>query len=340
MCFDRNTGDLLWKQGVTYDRPERTHPANPYCSASPTTDGEVIVVSYGSAGIAAYHLDGRRMWKRDLGAMNHVWGNSSSPLLYQNLCIHYHGPGKGGFLIALDKMTGETVWKYDEPEWKPGLRTDGFRGRDGEGVIGSFSTPIVVRAEGASRDELVMSFPMEIQAFDPLTGKKMWSCKGLNPLVYSSPIYHDGIVLSMGGYHGNSLGVKAGGSGDVTGDRRIWYLERHNGGIGTGVVRDGLYYYPDSGGNIVCLEMKTGKTRWNERLPGSGRSWGSLLLAGDLIYALSQAGDTVVFKANPERLEVVADNRLGEKTNSSLAVSDGEIFIRTYDALWCISKDR
>ncbi len=337
LCFDRNSGKLLWKKGITYDEVERTHPGNPYCSASPVTDGKIVIVSYGSAGLVGYDFEGNEKWKRDLGAISHIWGNSSSPLLYNDLCIHYHGPGKGGFLIALDKNTGKIIWKYDEPAWVPGVRTDGFRGRDGKGVTGSFSTPIIVKAS-ESRNELVMSFPMEMQGFDPANGKMLWTCKGLSPLIYSSPVSQGGTVIAMGGYYGNSIAVKAGGTGDVTG-ARLWYIERHNGGIGTGVMKDGHYYYPDSGGRIYCLDVKTGTTKWDAKLPGSGRSWGSLLLAGDRIYALSQSGETVVFKANQNELEVIAENDLGEKTNASLAVSDGEIFLRTYKALWCISKN-
>jgi len=335
LCFERGTGKLLWKKSVTYDKKEKTHPGNPYCSASPVTDGELVVTSYGPAGIVAYDFDGKEKWKHDLGPINHIWGNSSSPLLYKDLCIHYHGPGEGGYLIALDKKTGKTIWKYDEPDWDVGVRTDGFGGRDGRGVTGSFSTPILVKSTDG-RDELVMSFPMEIQGFDPETGEKLWSCKGLNPLIYSSPIAKDGVVIATGGYSGNSIAVNAGGSGDVTGKGRLWYLERHNGGIGTGVIKDDLYFYPDSAGSVFCLEVKTGKTKWSAKLPGSGRSWGSFLLAGELIYAVSQSGETVVFKTNPEELEVVAQNDLGEKTNSSLAVSDGEVFLRTHEALWCI----
>ncbi len=337
LCFERGSGKLLWKKSITYNEKEKTHPGNPYCSASPVTDGEIVVVSYGPAGMVAYDFEGNEKWKHNLGPISHIWGNSSSPLLYKDLCIHYHGPGEGGYLIALEKKTGKTVWKYDEPDWDPGVRTDGFRGRDGKGVIGSFSTPILVKV-GDDRDELVMSFPMEMQGFDPDTGKRLWSCEGLNPLIYSSPIAGDGIVIAAGGYYGNTIAVTAGGSGDVTGKNRLWYLERHNGGIGTGVMKDGLYYYPDSGGSVHCLDTRTGETRWSAKLPGTGRSWGSFLLAGDLVYALSQGGETVVFKANPKELEMVAQNDLGEKTNSSPAVSDGEIFLRTHEALWCIGR--
>ena len=181
------------------------------------------------------------------------------------------------------------------------------------------------------KDVLVMSFPLEIKAFDPATGEVLWTVQGLNPLVYTSPISGGGIIVAMGGYYGNSVGVTSGGE-------RLWQEVRHFGGIGTGVVKDGYLYAQDAGGIVRCVEMASGKTVWKDRLPGAGKSWGSYLLSGDLIYTLSQPGDSVVFKASPEKLEVVAQSDVGERTNSSLVATDGELLIRTYEALWCISK--
>lgn len=333
-CFDRSHGKLLWKNGVNYAKPERSHRDNPYCSASPVTDGKHVFVSYGSAGVACYDFSGKEIWKRDLGPIDHEWGNSTSPVLSGDLCIQYHGPGKGAVLAALDKKSGEIVWKLDEPSWQTGKRTDGFRDRDDNGVIGSFSTPILIEPDG--RKQLVMSFPMELRSYDPATGKELWRCAGLNPLVYTSPVHDGGIIVAMGGYYGNSIGVKAGGEGDITETGRLWQEIRHKGGIGSGVAKDGKLYFQDSGGVAYCIEMDTGVTLWEERLPGKGKSWGSFVLAGDLIYTLSQPGDSVVFRADPEKFEVVAQSDLKEHTNSSIAVSDGELFIRTHEALWCI----
>lgn len=258
-------------------------------------------------------------------------------MLHGDLVIHYHGPAKNAVLYGLDKQTGKTVWEWKEPVWKPEKRTDGFQGRDGEGVIGSWSTPIVVNT--GARDELIMSFPMEVKAFDPASGEELWTCGGLNPLVYASPVYEDGIVVAMGGYYGNSIAVKTGGNGDVTETHRLWRLVRHNGGIGTGVVKGGYSYYHDSGGVVYCDDIRTGETVWKERLPGAGKSWGSFARAGDRIYTLSQAGDTVVFRANPGKFEVLARSELGEQTNASPAISDGEIFLRTHEALWCVGNE-
>jgi outer membrane protein assembly factor BamB len=336
MCFDRKDGKLRWKNGVTYQKAERTHEANPYCSASPATDGKIAVAAYGSAGLAAYDMDGEQLWHRDLGPIEHPWGNSSSPLLVDDLVIHYHGPDANPVLYGLDRKTGATRWQWKEPEWQPGKRTDGFQGREDKGIIGSFSTPIVV--DTAGRRELIMSFPMKMKAFDPATGKELWSCAGLNPLVYTSPVHAEGVVIAMGGYKGNSIGVKTGGSGDVTRTHRLWHEIRHHGGIGNGVIHDGHYYNHNSGGVVFCDDIRTGRTIWKDRLPGAGKSWGSFLLSGDQIHTLSQAGDSVVFKASPEGLKVLARSDLDEETNSSPVVSNGELFLRTHEALWCIGS--
>ena len=337
ICFDRATGKELWHQGLTYNKPERSHRANPYCSASPTTDGQHVIAYYGSAGLVCYDLDGKEQWRRELGPIDHIWGHSTSPVIHGDLCIQYHGPGEGAYLIAVDKRTGQTVWRFDEPAWNTDKRTDGFRGRD-DGVVGSFSTPIIIR--NGDRDELIMSFPNQLIALDPATGKRLWHCDGLNPLVYTSPVYADGTLIAMGGYYGNTIAVKvaADSRGDITESQRLWQQVRHNGGIGTGVVKDGRLYYHNSGGIVFCLDIATGKTLWKQRLPGQGKSWGSFLLVGDNIYTLSQSGETVIFKASPIGLDVLAHNTLGEVTNSSPVPAGDDLILRTHNALWCITQ--
>lgn len=337
MCIEKKTGKLLWKKGVAYQEKEKTHPSNPYCSASPVTDGERVIVSYGSAGVFCYDMDGNEIWKRDFGPITHTWGNATSPVIYKNVCIYYHGPDKSkGLLTALDLKTGKSLWEYKEPIWKPVERTDGFKGRDEGGIIGSWSTPIIIPNE--SGDQLVMSFPMQVKAFDPITGKELWTSDGLNPLVYTSPMYGNNTVVAMGGYSGNTVSVNTGGKGDVTQSQRIWHKVRDNGGIGTGLIKGNHIYYQDGGGKAYCVELKSGKVLWEQKLPGSARTWGSLILSGDHIYTLSQSGETVAFKANPSAYTQVGHNKIGEKTNSSIAVSDGRIFIRTWEGLWCIGK--
>lgn len=339
MCFARADGKLLWQKSVTYVAKEKTHEANPYCSASPSTDGERVIVCHGSAGVFCYDFDGKEIWKRDLGKQDFGWGSGSSPVLHGDVCILYFGPGPGARLLGLDKQTGKTLWEFAEPAIEVGKRTDGFRGQE-PGMICTYSTPIIVQA--GARDELLMSFPRHLRAFDPKTGKELWNCDGLNPLVYISPIAADGIVVAMGGYSGNTIACRTGGSGDVTASHRLWQSVRTKTGIGSGVIYEG-HIYILNGAIAECLELKTGKNVWSERPKAAGpkgESWSSMVLNGDRIYILNQSGDCLVLRASP-KFEQLGVNSLGnEACNSSVAPSDGDIFIRTHQHLWCVSETK
>jgi outer membrane protein assembly factor BamB len=340
MCFNRADGKILWQSGTTYAEKDPTHDTNPYGSASPVTDGERVIAWFGSAGVYCYDLNGKELWHRNLGKQNHRWGYASSPIIDGDLCFLNFGPGERTFLIALNKMTGKPVWQIDVPPVQPKERTDGFAGQK-DGVIGSWSTPIMINANG--RDELIMSFPGQVRAFEPKTGKELWVCDGLNPLVYSSPIYGEGVVLGMGGFQGTQIAVKPGGNGNVTDSHRLWKRERNKNQLGCGVIYDGHFYVLDMPGIAECINLKTGKQVWEERVSGLGpksESWSSMRLAGDKIYVLNQSGDTLILRASP-KFEIIGVNSIGnELTNSSLAVSDGELFIRTHLNLWCIGAGR
>ena len=186
-----------------------------------------------------------------------------------------------------------------------------------------------------------MSFPKRVVAFAPNTGEELWMCQGLNPLVYTSPLFSEGVIVAMGGFNGMALAVRAGGKGDVTDTHRLWHHARTKQRIGSGVIHDGHVYILDDPGIAECIELQTGQVVWEERLRGPGptsNSWGSMVSAGDKLYVANQSGDCFVLRASPT-FTVLATNSIPERTIGSLAVSDGEIFIRTYENLWCISSD-
>ena len=214
MCIDAKTGKERWRKvlasGTRWDK------ASNLASPSPVTDGTIVVAWHGSAGVYAYDLKGKELWHRDLGKADHNWGYASSPVIHGNSVFVQFGPGSRNFLVALDRKTGNTVWQADETVAEPAERTDGFAGQKGK-YMGSFSAPIIVKAGG--REELIVSFPNRLRALDPKTGKDLWWCLGLNPLIYASPIHAEGIVVAMGGFSGTSIAVKPGGSGDVTARR-------------------------------------------------------------------------------------------------------------------------
>jgi outer membrane protein assembly factor BamB len=147
------------------------------------------------------------------------------------------------------------------------------------------------------------------------------------------------ICVDTGGFSGPAIGVRLGGSGDITDASRLWRTEKNPQSIGTGVFVAGFVYRPNSGPNTLeCIDPRTGKSMWKERT-GKGAIWGSIVYVDGRGYLTDQEGTTFVFSPNQESLELVATNRLAETCNATPAVSDGQIFIRTHKHLYCIGEE-
>jgi len=336
MCFSRSEGRLLWQRGIKHAVEDVTHKTNPHCSSSPATDGKRVVVWFGSAGLQCYDPNGKLLWKRNLGTQAHIWGYGASPKIHGDLVYLNFGPGERSFLIAVDKRTGKTIWQNDEPGGGFGNRIKGKSNRDI--WVGSWTTPIVRTFNG--REELLMSWPQRAAGLNPKTGLEYWECEGLNPLIYTSPVYGNGIMVAMGGYGGKAIGVRIGGQGNVTATRRLWHHPKTQQRIGSAAVHEGHCYILNDPGIAECIEMETGKVVWKERLKGPGataRNWSSMVLSDGKLYANNWSGDTIILKASPE-FEVLQINSIDEKTIGSIAVSNGDLFIRGYQHLWCISE--
>jgi outer membrane protein assembly factor BamB len=329
-CIDRKSGTVLWQKSIPFKDKEPTHATNPYCAATPVTDGEIVIASHGSAGLVCYDFSGNQLWHRDLGLFIHIWGTAASPILYGDLVILNCGPGERTSLRAFDKKTGKDVWEVPEPGGKAGNSQADW--------IGSWSTPRIVNVDG--KDQLVMSWPNVLKAHDPKSGKMLWSCKGLTKLVYTSPVTDGKYVVAMSGYGGAAIGLKLGGTGDVTETNRLWHHNKSNPQrIGSGVIVGDHFYMANANANTIqCIELKTGKDLWEKQTLGVA-CWGSLVLADGKLYTTDQNGDTFVLDAKP-KFELVARNKLGEHCNASPAISDGEIFLRTFQHLWCIAEKK
>lgn len=333
LCLARDDGRLLWQRDVEYAEKERNWNENWYCNASPALDGQRAVVSFGSAGMYCYDFDGQELWKRtDLGTWEHAFGNGASPVLYGDLAILWCGPNESkgrNFLLAVNKKTGETVWEQDQS-------------------FGSWSTPLIAEVNG--KDQLILGYSKDVKGqpanksgflygFEPQTGKEIWKCQGLSSFCYASPLYGEGIAVGMAGYGGSAMAVKLGGSGDITTDR-LWLHPKNTQRVGSGMVIGGHVYIVDENGVPRCYDLQTGEEQWkvNKRPGGGATTWGSMVHAGGRLYVLMRNAETLVFAANPN-YELLSVNKLsgGESTNSSPAISNGQIFLRTFKHLWCIA---
>ena len=331
-CIDRKTGKEQWKQTVEWDKPERMHQTNHHAGSTPAVSGNRIVVWHGSAGMYCYDLSGKKQWDVNLGPATHVWGFGSSPVVHDGKVFLNFGPGKRQFLVALRLDNGKEVWRLDETGG-----SDSLKGR----YIGSWSTPLIVKIEG--KDQLLCSLPTRVVACDPDSGKVVWEIAGVKgrrgDLFYTSPLVGNGIGVAMGGFGGPIVAFKLGGKGNVAKENILWQTEPlQPQRIGSGIIlEDHVYIANADAGTAMCFELKTGKQKWRARLDG-GAHWGSLVLADGRFYVTGQRGVTHVFKPNPETFERIASNRLPGNSNSTPAISDGEIFLRTSRGVYCVSK--
>lgn len=320
ICFDRRTGKEQWRHNVAFPEKETAHNENPFCSGSAATDGRLVYASFGSAGVVACDFSGKVVWSRDLGRLTHVFGLATTPVLYKDLLLIHRGPGEPTHIVALDKSTGKTVWDASET------------GKNDK-LYGSWSTPVIYRA--GDHDEFALSMPGELKGYDPLTGEELWRCAGLGPSNYPDTAIGDGVLIGVSGFQKSMMAVRMGGRGDITATHRLWHVEKTQQRIGSGVVRDGYLYVSNAPGICECIAVKTGETVWKERL--GGNLWGSVLLAGDRLYVSNTQGEVFVLAASP-KFKLIAKNAMGEHIKAAIAPSDGQLFIRTHENLYCVGQ--
>jgi outer membrane protein assembly factor BamB len=342
-CYDRKDGKQLWMRTVDLDRKEPTHETNPYCGTTPASDGERVVVWHGSAGLHAYSLGGEPLWKQELGDFVHMWGDGTSPVIRGGRVFLHTGPDSVvdagpeamSFVAAFDLATGKELWRTPEPNHLDAQAIEQKR------LAGSWCTPVITRV--GERELVICAQPTRVVAYDAANGEIVWWCNGLTAsrgdLTYSSPTLAGDVCVLIGGYGGPVLGVRIDGKGDVTETHRVFHHPEQLSNCGSGVHVDGHVLFPDMSGILWCVDAKSGEIKWKERVV-RGSTWGSIVHAAGRLYMTGQSGATVVFAPRADKLEVLATNELDEKTNSTPAVSGGELFLRTHDHLYCIATPK
>lgn len=355
LCFDRDTGKTLWNKSVAAVLPEDQYGGmfaqHGYASHTPVSDGERVYVFFGKTGALAFDLDGNQLWQTSLGTGSDPrgWGSASSPILYNDLLI-VTASAESESLAALNKLTGEIVWK-----------------KQASGFSGTWSTPILVPVD-ESRTDLVLAVAYEFWGFNPETGKLRWYCESLDSdSMCGSPILNNGVIYAIDGRSGGSVAVKSGGDGDCTATHRLW-AGTDRGRISTPVCHEGRLHWI-ANGIANCLDAETGEEIYQARLErssqaaapavsesqGSGRGgfgqgrggfggmggsdYSSPVVAGDKMYFVSRSGDMYVIQLGSDFKQLALNHFGGEPADFSAtpAISGDHLFIRSSKSLYCVA---
>jgi outer membrane protein assembly factor BamB len=333
LALDKKSGKILWDQ-LAYEGVPKTkrHPKSSQASATPVTDGRHVIVSFGSQGLYAYDLEGKLLWKKDLGILNagwffdpdYEWGIGSSPIIYKNLVIVQCDIQRNSFVAAFDTDTGKEVWRTSREE------------------IPSWSTPTIFEANGKA--ELVTQATTFTRGYDPMTGKELWKYSGNSEIAIPTPIVGPGVVVITNGYRGIQpiFAIKPGATGDITlakdttkSDFVSWSTTRGGPYIPTPVIyRDQLYVLLNNG-VLATYKIATGEQIYQKRIGNGGSFSASPVVADGKIYCANEDGDVYVIKAGSE-YEELAKNSMSEVLIATPAISDGIIVFRGLKNVYAI----
>lgn len=326
LCYDKSSGELIWERDCKTEKPhEGKHPTNTFSSASAVTDGEVVIANFGSRGIYCFDLNGETLWSKDFGNMQtrNGFGEGSSPSIYGNKVVVLWDTEAESFVTALDKKTGEQIWKVDRDENT------------------TWSTPYIVDAAG--KTQVIVNATNKVRSYNLDNGSLIWECSGQTTNAIPSPVVdrEKGVAYVVSGYRGSSAyAIQLDGSGDVsTTDKVLWTYNRGTPYVPSPLLYNGRLYFLQSNDRILtCVDAASGKVLYSqERLDGGGGVYSSPVAADGRVYISTQDGSVLTLK-DGETLETIAVNSLDEPINASPAIVGSDMFIRTSSHLYCISS--
>jgi outer membrane protein assembly factor BamB len=325
VALDRISGKVLWSTVAHAGIPRsKRHVKSSHASATPATNGTVVVALMGSEGLFCFDaVSGALRWKQDLGVMDlglvddptYQWGPASSPVIAGNLILVQNDQHKGSALSAYDVESGKRVWTSphtDMPSW---------------------ATPLVATLGG--RSVVITNSPTRIRAHDLRTGKELWHLEDGAQVKVPSPVLSGSNVIVSGGYAPGTrptwaipLAVTPDAQGVVSPKSVLWTIDRGSPYTSTPVVYQGLLYMVTDAGILSTYDVNTGARVYQQRLPaGSGIS-ASPVAAGGRVYFASEDGDVFVVRAG-RTFELLATNSMGAVTMATPALDGNRVLVRT-----------
>jgi outer membrane protein assembly factor BamB/protein tyrosine phosphatase (PTP) superfamily phosphohydrolase (DUF442 family) len=337
-ALDKHSGKIVWERIAFEGEPrEKRHIKATYANSTPATDGRIVVAWFGSQGVYAYDVDGRFLWKVDLGRLDLgaydiptvEWGSASSPIIWKDLVILQCDTQADSFIVALNSNTGETVWKTERDE------------------LPSWGTPtIAVTSQG---EELIANASNFIRAYDPRTGKELWRLGKSSKLTAPTPVFADDMVVVASGRGPERpiFVVKAGARGDLTlpdgktsSEAIVWSRTGRGSYMPTPLIYKGILYVLNNGGVFDAYNLKSGAELYRQRLPAVGDGFSASPVAADgKIYLSNEDGEILVVAAG-EKFTHIATNSMGELLMATPALSEGVMYVRTAQSVFAIGQKK
>ncbi|MFC1714234.1 PQQ-binding-like beta-propeller repeat protein [Candidatus Poribacteria bacterium] len=322
-CFDANSGELLWQravENVPFSDPEPPEVAEETGYAAPTAvaDGQRVYAIFANGDIVCFGFNGNRIWARNVGPFDNMYGHASSLAMHENILIVLldQGGADDGIseIIGIDAASGRTVWETPRP------------------VPNSWASPIVINT--GTRHEIITCGTPWVIAYDPIAGAELWRAEGLSGDIGPSPVYGGGLVFATNSY-AILAAISPGGQGNATETNIVWTAEDGLPDICSPLTNGELVFLLETYGLMTCYDAQTGEMLWEEDLGEEFEASPSLVR--DQVYLMTMDGVTIIFKAD-RQFEEIARHELGEESNASPAFLDGRIYIRGKENLYCISS--
>ena len=325
LALSRDSAEIVWRKVAFEGAPTESHYIDSsWASGSPVTDGEVLVAHFGSNGTYAYDLDGTLLWAVDLGDMQtrNGFGEGSSPAIYRDMVIINWDHEGDSFIVALDKKSGNQIWKTDRP-----------------GEVTSWATPLVV--EHGDRSQIIIPATGRSRGYDVDSGEEIWSLGGMTVNTIPSPVHRDGLVFLASGYRGEALQAVdlSSAAGDLEGSQSVvWTHDRHTPYVPSLLLYDDQIYFLKHFKNILTsVRADSGEVIFTEiRLDGISNVWASPVGAAGRVYIVGRGG-TVVVVEHGETFRVLATNELDDRFDATPALVEDELYLRGSEYLYRIS---
>ncbi len=324
ISVNRDSGEIMWDESVSplneVQKITKRIVDHGYASGTPACDETGVYAFFGTSGVVAYDLKGKLKWQANVGDGTAGFGSASSPILYKDLVI-VNASIESSTVYALNKSNGEVAWKAEE-------------------IVRAWTTPSIVDVPGG-KQELVVNQKNQIFGFDPDTGKKLWTCEGIQDYVVPVVVQNEGILYCLGGRSNRSIAVRPGGKGDVTKTHKLWEVNV-GANVTSPVYYDGHLYWASDRGIAFCLNAKDGEVVYKNRLPTGARLYASIVLADGKLYVTTRDSGVIVLKAGPEYVELARNEIKSDEDlfNASPAVSEGSIYLRTNSYLYRIAEKK